>query len=612
MIKLPKEINYKRYNFSVNKKEFIDWFEVLLGDKDISDEIKIETISYIYYRSARYNKINVNNVLRALMACVELSLEWHIDSFEGLNVKKSSEKDKDSLYINRLYLKKLYNEFINFLRYQTPIFSEIEREIYRSVKFGIYEQEKTFDFVCEYFGRSILEYFKGFIYQEDNKRIFDKYVKSFDKESLEAFNLKHRKEDNRLRELFIENEIIIKELITVVENVFCNACHDNTMEFMTSVVSFDVIKSDLENCEEFNKGFGYYHIFNFFSYLQKQDLSHPLKNEELLRLVYRYCNQNSISSEQRFIRFLRNSYFGYQPLFRYVLKIVKNYHKVNLKYSTYDKALCHCLILYKNQDDFKQRMLEKNLWKNLNTVTDNIMHIYYCELDERGTISGYDLRKLLNVEGKLDISLKNVPSLLLWSDDINNYELIDLKEINIENYFEVIKEVVRPIDDYILVTNTSLSRMPREKKRDLFVEAINNARNKVLDIKEKMEDEIMGKKEKKTVIKNYGQLAYSEGSQNVNQTYNGNRSENESVQALAEELILYIKNAHFEDEAQKEDLQEYIEMTAGQIAGGGEPKKSILRTTKRKLEEWSQSLGATNSIVATISNFVNIVSKFMQ
>ncbi|MFB6589776.1 hypothetical protein ACFCVQ_30135, partial [Bacillus thuringiensis] len=528
------------------------------------------------------------NIIRSLMACVELSLEWYIDSFEELYLKRGIV-NKNHKYLNKLYLKKIYYEFIIYLQHFTKIMNKIDSILLTKRSFS---KEKRFDNVCEVFGREIFSEFEFFLMRHKEKIIND-YKGRYSNYKKENFSVKRSSLENNF----------IQEIINTAEKIFTNTCDRNSLSYMSKVIG-EINHTNLKLKND-GGGYGYYHIFNFFGYLKKNNVSHSIDKDKLYKYIQNYCFENNMEPGYKLVSALEDVFYGSLPIFKQLVELVNRSQVTKFNYRSYSQAFCNCIILCENQDDYKKVLLKKKLWRKLNTVTSYDMNIYYCDLDEKGKLLGYDVRNSLKKEGNFKISKSNIPCLLLWQDDINEYELVELKKITINSYFFVIKELVSIIDDYNVIEAHSMSKMEREY---LFIQAVTKARKVVDNILE--DSGGISVKIGKIIGGNIGIIGKGkiEDSQFVNIEKDTNILESEiDLQKLRDELAAleeYLRKKEAKTDKEKILLSDILDLQ--QIAGTEEVEE-IEASIKSKASDLFKNIasGVGAGIIA------NILSKVM-
>ncbi|KIQ82962.1 hypothetical protein RW25_20475 [Bacillus sp. L_1B0_8] len=356
----------------------------------------IAVCSYYYYRSYNYTNVDSYNILRGLMAALEFSVEWRIsENKEALIYRYDLKK--------RIYLKRFYYDFLRYIKYHTLLFEEIDRIIEQEYYEGKCDKIEIFDIVCARCGEEIVGNFIEFITRE----------RPHDNIELNRIEI-----INSLEAIFnaYKNPYMYSEK-NVDENVL--------MDFMNIISSDNV---------------DYYHIFNFFSWLKKLNVDMYITKKELHSKIKEYILQSGLGFNNQMQSTLSRSFYGNKSavnILRFLQGKAKNYH---LSYQRYTDVFSHGILLLKRDTDFKDLKVES--WDALQRITGNILDIYYCNDEVKGKLSGYGVLEKLE---QLNVSITDLPALLLWREDINDFNLISFRNLNKESYIDIIVNYVESI-----------------------------------------------------------------------------------------------------------------------------------------------------------------------
>ncbi|WP_349916568.1 hypothetical protein [Bacillus cereus] len=382
----------------------------------------IAVCSYYYYRSYNYTNVDSYNILRGLMAALEFSVEWRIsENKEALIYRYDLKK--------RIYLKRFYYDFLRYIKYHTLLFEEINRIIEQEHYVRKCDKIEIFDIVCARCGEGIVGNFIGFITRErphDNIELDGIEIIN----SLEAIV-------NAYKNPYMHSEK------NVDENVL--------MEFMNIISSDNV---------------DYYHVFNFFSWLKKKNIDMYISKKELNSKIKEYILQSGLGFNNQMQSALSRSFYGSKSavnILRFLQGKAKNYH---LNYQRYTDVFSHGILLLKHDTDFKD--LKGESWDALQNITGNILDIYYCNDEVKGKLSGYGVLKKLE---QLKVSITDLPALLLWREDINDFNLIKFRNLNKESYINIIATYVESIQKNLLGLEDGNSR---------FKNAVISAKNEAI------------------------------------------------------------------------------------------------------------------------------------
>ncbi|MBY7125744.1 hypothetical protein ILS93_27215 [Bacillus sp. 16GRE42] len=442
----------------IHKAEFINWYlEALKKEIDYpkSSRFEIESSSYAYYRKGDYWKFNSYNVIRGLLACVDLSVQWNEEQFQYYNCELLSKKQN-----NRLYLTRFSFNFVSYLRDYTNLLKEIDLFIAEEIrKKGQFSQEETFDSICEVFSKELIREFEGFCYSNPNYKYQPLYV--------------------------YENHIHIVSSYSIV-NVFVKVIHQyryvNNENIMDFIIKYPEVKASSVYSSSFNE---YYHVFNFFGKLKERKIGLLTKMEVEKEIEY-YCSELKMESKKTLKGTLLNSYFGKKSLLKEISNLFSKTKEVNyLSYETYQKAFCHCIILFEDDDAFQKTFLE-NKFDKLNGMTSDIVNIYYSEKDVKGKLSGYNIINRFEEESGIFINEENLPAIMVWFEDIKSFHFIHLSELNLSNYFYIIRKLKAVIKQGIKQNNNLLL----QDKKDIFHKAIQITKEEVGRLLQKQKEEM--------------------------------------------------------------------------------------------------------------------------
>lgn len=410
-------------------KSILNWLKDNFEYYSSNQMNNIVVFSYHYYRSYNYTNIDSYNILRGLMAALELSVEWNVsENKEALIYRYDLKK--------RIYLKKFYYEFLYYIKYQSSLFEEINRTIEEKYYGQKCDKTEIFDSVCARHGEELIGNFIEFICRESP-----------------YYNIKL-------------NRIEIISLLEGIVNVYQKPyVYSNKNLDQNALMDFMVIPSNNTD---------YYHIFDFFSWLKEKNINMNIPKTELSCKINEYISWSNLGFNHQMKNTLLRSFYGSNSAFnilRFFQGKAKNYH---LNYQRYTDVFSHGILLLKHDNDFKK--LKGESWNALQDITGDMLDIYYCNDDVKGNLSGYGVLKKLE---RLNVSINDLPALLLWRTDINDFYLIKFRNLDKESYIDIIVTYVYTIQkglDIGLRDEDSIFKMAIQSASTEVVRLLNEKR----------------------------------------------------------------------------------------------------------------------------------------
>ncbi len=158
------------------------------------------------------------------------------------------------------------------------------------------------------------------------------------------------------------------------------------------------------------------------------------------KYIEEYCSANKIENSkslQKEILKLTSNKKKLEEVLEKLIMRMKKEEKNIFNINRYYKCKYHAVLLFEQFNKFNKFL--DDFFNDIHEFTGDVLDIYYTKEDLKRNISGY---KRINEYCSLQVKKEEIPCLIIWRNENFKKEVIQLKELEHKEVFDVIKAIV--------------------------------------------------------------------------------------------------------------------------------------------------------------------------